>query len=91
MRIQRSTFDFLMISAILGSVVLVTSFFGYGAGTLVILFWVLVILSRLKRVKKAETAPENITHQPNQADNKSQADNNGIHSGGGLSDNGDGD
>lgn len=52
MRIQRSTFDFLMISAILGSVVLVTSFFGYGAGTLVIMFWVLVILFRLKRSSK---------------------------------------
>ncbi|MDD4967372.1 hypothetical protein [Halothiobacillus sp.] len=55
MRIQRSTFDFLMISAILGSVVLVTSFFGYGAGTLVIMFWVLVILFRLKRSNKSTT------------------------------------
>ncbi len=49
MRIQRSTFEFLVISAILGSVVLVTSFLGYGAGTLVILLWVIVILLRLKR------------------------------------------
>lgn len=55
MRIQRSTFDFLMISAILGSVIVVTSFFGYGAGTLVILFWVLVILFRLKRNNKSTT------------------------------------
>jgi hypothetical protein len=53
MRIQRSTFDFLMISAILGSVIVVTSYFGYGAGTLVILFWVLVILFRLKRSSKS--------------------------------------
>ena len=44
-----------MISAILGSVVLVTSFFGYGAGTLVIMFWVLVILFRLKRSNKSTT------------------------------------
>jgi hypothetical protein len=49
MRIQRSTLDFLMISAILGSVIVVTTYFGYGAGTLVILFWVVVILFRLKR------------------------------------------
>lgn len=55
MRIQRSTFDFLMISAILGSVIVVTTYFGYGAGTLVILFWVLVILFRLKRSSKATT------------------------------------
>lgn len=55
MRIQRSTFDFLMISAILGSVIVVTSYFGYGAGTLVILFWVLVILFRLKRSSKTTT------------------------------------
>jgi hypothetical protein len=38
-----------MISAILGSVIVVTTYFGYGAGTLVILFWVVVILFRLKR------------------------------------------
>lgn len=49
MRIQRSTFDFLMVSAILGSVILVTTFLGFGAGTLTILFWVIVILIRLKR------------------------------------------
>lgn len=49
MRIQRSTFDFLMISAILGSVVVVTSYFGYGAGTLLILFWVVLVLFRLNR------------------------------------------
>ena len=55
MRIQRSTFDFLMISAILGSVIVVTTYFGYGAGTLVILFWVLVILFRLKRSSKSTT------------------------------------
>lgn len=53
MRIQRSTFDFLMISAILGSVILATSYLGYGAGTLVILFWVVVILLRLKRSGKS--------------------------------------
>ncbi|HQT43804.1 MAG TPA: hypothetical protein PLD79_07365 [Halothiobacillus sp.] len=59
MRIQRSTFEFLVISAILGSVVFVTSFFGYGAGTLVILFWVIVILLRLKRKSSVKTPPEN--------------------------------
>ena len=64
MRIQRSTFEFLVISAILGSVILVTSFLGYGAGTLVILFWVVVILMRLKR-KKSPASEEQMP--PNDA------------------------
>lgn len=58
MRIQRSTFEFLVISAILGSVVLVTSFLGYGAGTLVIMLWVIVILFRLKRKTPKQTAEQ---------------------------------
>lgn len=58
MRIQRSTFEFLVISAILGSVVLVTSFLGYGAGTLVIMLWVIVILIRLKRKTPKQTAEQ---------------------------------
>jgi hypothetical protein len=58
MRIQRSTFEFLVISAILGSVVLVTSFLGYGAGTLVIMFWVIVILFRLKRKAPKQSADQ---------------------------------
>ncbi|HQS02417.1 MAG: hypothetical protein JXK51_09100 [Halothiobacillaceae bacterium] len=58
MRIQRSTFEFLVISAILGSVVLVTSFLGYGAGTLVIMLWVIVILFRLKRKTPKQSADQ---------------------------------
>ncbi|MHB8919611.1 MAG: hypothetical protein ACYC3N_01075 [Halothiobacillus sp.] len=58
MRIQRSTFEFLVISAILGSIVFVTLFFGYGAGTLMILFWVIVILLRLKRKSSVKTSPQ---------------------------------
>ncbi|MGC8696985.1 MAG: hypothetical protein ACP5Q0_00810 [Halothiobacillus sp.] len=62
MRIQRSTFEFLVISAIFGSIILVTSYLGYGAGTLVIMFWVIVILFRLKRrapKPSANQAPPN--------------------------------
>lgn len=49
MRIQRSTYEFLLISAILGSIVLCTALFGYGAGVLAILFWIVVLMIRLKR------------------------------------------
>lgn len=91
MRIQRSTFDFLMISAILGSIVLVTTYFGYGAGTLVILFWVLVILTRLKKSKRKDSAQESTRGQPNQAANKLHTDKNQTHSGAGQDHASDGD
>ncbi|WP_407275136.1 hypothetical protein [Halothiobacillus sp. DCM-1] len=53
MRIQRSTYDFLLISAVLGSIVLATAYLGYGAGVLVLLFWLVFILIKLKRAKPA--------------------------------------
>ena len=53
MRIQRSTYDFLLISIVLGSIVLATAYLGYGAGVLVLLFWVAFILIKLKRSKPA--------------------------------------
>ena len=60
MRIQRSTCDFLLISAVLGSIVLATAYLGYGAGVLVLLFWLVFILIRLKR-KKTETVVKTLT------------------------------
>ena len=56
MRIQRSTYDFLLISAVLGSIVLATAYLGYGAGVLVLLFWLVFILIRLKRTKTSTPA-----------------------------------
>lgn len=53
MRIQRSTYDFLLISIVLGSIVLATAYLGYGAGVLVLLFWVIFILIKLKREQRA--------------------------------------
>jgi hypothetical protein len=64
MRIQRSTFEFLVISAILGSVILATSFLGYGAGTLVIMFWVIVILFRLKRKPAMQSTDQTPPNDP---------------------------
>lgn len=60
MRIQRSTYEFLLISAILGSVVLCTAYLGYGAGVLAILFWIIFLFIRLKRkaVKKQASESE---------------------------------
>jgi tellurite resistance protein TehA-like permease len=56
MRIQRSTFEFLLISAILGSIVLCTAYLGYGAGVLAILFWIIFLIIRLKRTATKKQA-----------------------------------
>ncbi|ACX96547.1 hypothetical protein [Halothiobacillus neapolitanus] len=90
MRIQRSTFDFLMISAILGSIALVTSYFGYGAGTLVILFWVLVILSRLKKSKNTDSVQESTRGHTDQSTNQSTGDRNPARSDAGKDNDSDG-
>ncbi|WP_298220229.1 hypothetical protein [Halothiobacillus sp.] len=79
-----------MISAILGSVVLVTSFFGYGAGTLVILFWVLVILTRLKKNKNTDSAQESMRGHTDQATNQSTVDRNPARSDAGKDNDSDG-
>ena len=55
MRIQRSTYEFLLISIVLGSIVLATAYLGYGAGVLVLLFWLVFILIKLKRGKARPT------------------------------------
>ncbi|ANJ66548.1 hypothetical protein A9404_03385 [Halothiobacillus diazotrophicus] len=61
MRIQRSTYEFLLVSAILGSIVLFTAFLGYGAGVLAILFWITFLLIRLKRGNRNKPAESRVS------------------------------
>lgn len=61
MRIQRSTYEFLLVSAILGSIVLFTAYLGYGAGVLAILFWVVFLLIRLKRGNRNATPEKSLS------------------------------
>lgn len=63
MRIQRTTYEFLLISAVLGSIALATAYLGYGAGVLAILFWTLFIIIRLKR-KNERPAKQDDESQP---------------------------
>ena len=67
MRIQRSTYEFLLISIVLGSIVLATAYLGYGAGVLVLLFWLVFILIRLKRTK-TRTPADKATTRDSSAD-----------------------
>lgn len=65
MRIQRSTLDFLLISAVVGSIVLATAYLGYGAGVLVLLFWLVFILIKLKRQKPKSESESTDDYDPN--------------------------
>jgi len=54
MVIQRSTFEFLLVTLIFGSIMLTTLYLGYGPGVLLFVIWGVVLGIYLRR--KAKTS-----------------------------------
>jgi len=58
MVIQRSTFEFLLLALVLGSIMAATLWLGHGAGVLLLIAWAVAGLIYLKRKGKRDTPEE---------------------------------